>query len=253
MALNFSGDGYITGLSEGWSPDRTITAADLSTGAPAWDIGGNLTVGGNLTLPGRITASGAASFGQGLTVGGAGSIGGNLNITGDLTITGTLRSQNAITAGGVIQIRTAVAGPNRQLINSATPQPIVGLSISFTPAVATSRILIQAFVSSSATYVTSFGIFKDGQPTVSTSGYTNLNAPNMQVTHFAYAVVPDSPERMECIPVTHTETALTTATRTYQVYGLSKWYSTTYNLWINNRNSNDMAAFSHMIIYEIAQ
>jgi hypothetical protein len=252
MALNFSGDGYITGLSEGWSPDRTITAADLSTGAPAWDIGGNLTVGGNLTLPGRITASGAASFGQGLTVGGAGSIGGNLNITGDLTITGTLRSQNAITAGGVIQIKTAVAGPNRQLINSATPQPIIGLSISFTPAVATSRILIQAFVSTSATYVSSFGIFKDGQSTVSTSGYTNLNAPNMQVTEY-HAPEGANTYNMHVIPVTHTEPALTTATRTYQVYGLSSWSTSNYNLWINNRDYNDMASFSHMIIYEIAQ
>jgi hypothetical protein len=252
MALNFSGDGYITGLTEGWSPDRTITVADLTTGAPAWDIGGNLAVGGNLTLPGRITASGAASFGQGLTVGGAGSIGGNLTITGDLVINGTLRSQNAITAGGVIQIRTAVAGPNRQLINSAVPQPVSGLAINFTPAVATSRILIQAFVSTSATYVTSFGIFKDGQPTVSTSGFTNQTFPNMQVTRYGDAGT-GSPEYMHNIPVTHTEPALTTATRTYQVYGLSRWYSTTFNLWINNRNSNDMAAFSHMIIYEIAQ
>jgi hypothetical protein len=252
MALNFSGDGYITGLTEGWSPDRTITAADLSTGAPEWDIGGNLTVGGNLTLPGRITASGAASFGQGLTVGGAGSIGGNLTITGDLVINGTLRSQNAITAGGVIQIRTAVAGPNRQLINSATPQPISGLSINFTPAVATSRILIQAFVSTSATYVSSFGIFRNGQPTVSTSGFTNQTYPNMQVTRYGDAGN-GSPEYMHNIPVTHTEIAGTATARTYQVYGLSKWYSGTYNLWINNRNSNDMAAFSHMIIYEIAQ
>jgi hypothetical protein len=252
MALNFSGDGYITGLTEGWSPDRTITVADLTTGAPAWDIGGNLAVGGNLTLPGRITASGAASFGQGLTVGGAGSIGGNLNITGDVIINGTLRSQNAITAGGVIQIKTAVAGPNRQLINSATPQPIIGLSVSFTPAVATSRILIQAFVSTNSTYVTSFGIFKDGQPTVSTSGYTNLNAPNMQVTEY-HAPEGANTNSMHVIPVTHTEPALTTATRTYQVYGLSSWSTSNYNLFINNRDYNDMASFSHIIIYEIAQ
>ena len=252
MALNFSGDGYITGLTEGWSPDRTITAADLSTGAPEWDTSGNLTLGGNLTLPGRITASGAASFGQGLTVGGAGSIGGNLTITGDLVINGTLRSQNAITAGGVIQIRTAVAGPNRQLINSQTPQPISGLAINFTPAVATSRILIQAFVASTATYVSSFGIFRNGAPTVSTSGYTNQTYPNMQVTEY-HAPEGANTYNMHVIPVTHTEIAGTTATRTYQVYGLSKWYTSTFNLWINNRDYNDMASFSHMIIYEIAQ
>jgi len=252
MALNFSGDGYITGLTEGWSPDRTITAADLSTGAPAWDIGGNLTVGGNLNVPSNISVSGAASFGQGLTVGGAGSVGGNLTITGDLVINGTLRSQNAITAGGVIQIRTAVAGPNRQLINSATPQPISGLAINFTPAVATSRILIQAFVTSSATYVSSFGIFKNGQPTVSTSGFTNNTFPNMQVTQYS-APEGANTYNLRVTPVTHTEIAGTTATRTYGVYGLSKWTSSTFNLWINNRDYNDMASFSHMIIYEIAQ
>jgi hypothetical protein len=75
----------------------------------------------------------------------------------------------------------------------------------------------------------------------------------MQVTNFTYAVVPESPERMECIPVTHTEIAGTATARTYTVYGLSKWYTSTFNLWINNRNNNDMASFSHMIIYEIAQ
>lgn len=252
MPLNFSGDGYITGLTEGWSPDRTITAADLSTGAPAWDIGGNLTLGGNLTIPSNITASGAASFGQGLTVGGTGTVGGNFTIAGDLTINGTLRSQNAITSGGVIQIRTAVAGPNRQLINSQTPQPISGLSISFTPAVATSRILIQAFVASTATYVSSFGIFRNGSPTVSTAGFTNLSSPNMQVTEY-HAPEGANTYNMHVIPVTHTEPAFTTATRTYAVYGLSKWSTSTYNLWINNRDYNDMASFSHMIIYEIAQ
>jgi hypothetical protein len=118
--------------------------------------------------------------------------------------------------------------------------------------VSTSRILIQAFVSTSATYVSAFGIYKNGAPTVSTAGFTNQTFPNMQVTRYGDAGT-GSPEYMHNIPVTHTEPALTTATRTYQVYGLSKWYTGTYNLWINNRNSNDMAAFSHMIIYEIAQ
>lgn len=251
MALNFSGDGYITGLTEGWSPDRTITAADLSTGAPAWDANGNVTLTGNLTLPGNVTASGAASIGQGLTVGGAGTVGGNFTVTGDLVINGTLRSQNAITAGGVIQIRTAVAGPNRQLINSATPQPISGLAINFTPAVATSRILIQAFVATNSNYVSAFAIYKNGQPTVSTTGFPNQCYPNMNITY--YPGFSPEPNLMHQRTVIHTEIAGTATARTYQVYGLSKWYNTTYNLWINNRDANDMASFSQLIIYEIAQ
>jgi hypothetical protein len=202
-------------------------------------------------VPGRITTSGAATFGQGLTVGGAGSIGGSLTITGDLVISGTLRSENAITAGGIIQIKTAVSGPNRQSINSAVPLPLSGLSINFTPAVATSRILVQAFVSTNSNYVSAFAIYKNALPTVSTTGYNNLCYPNMQVTY--YPGFSPEPNLMHQRTVIHNELAGSTATRTYTVYGISRWSGTSYTLWINNRDANDMPSFSHMIIYEIAQ
>jgi hypothetical protein len=41
--------------------------------------------------------------------------------------------------------------------------------------------------------------------------------------------------------------------RTYQIYGSSAWAGTATTLFINNRNSNDMASFSHMTVTEIAQ
>ena len=140
MTISLSGDGIIGGLVEGFAPDRSITAADLSLGGPAWDPAGNTTIGNNLTVPGSLSVAGPAST-QTLSVTGAIQAGG-MNIAGDLVIGGTLRSANAITAGGVIQIQTAVIGPTRQYIRSNTPVAINGLSINFTPAVATSKILI---------------------------------------------------------------------------------------------------------------
>ena len=252
MTISLNGDGTIQGLITGWAPDQSITPADLSEGGPAWNNLGDLSITGKLTVPSTLDVAGDTTL-QNLSVTGPTFSATNLVVTGDVVINGTLRSQNAITAGGIIQIKTAVIGPTRQLINSATPVAITGLAINFTPAVATSKILIQAFVSTSATYVASYGIFKNGQPTVSTAGFQNTNHPNMQVTIFNYAAVADSTERMECIPVTHVEQAVDTSMRSYQVYGLSSWSTTNFNLYINNRNNNDMASFSHMIIYEIAQ
>ena len=156
-------------------------------------------------------------------------------------------------AGSVIQVQTAVSGPARQTITSAAgsaPQAVTGLSVTIIPRFADSRILIQAFVAGSATHVHSLAIFKDGAATVSTSGQTNNNYPNMQVTTY---IGTSSTDYMQVWPVTHVETAGTTTARTYQVYALSRWQNTAYNTYINNRASNDMASFSHIIVYEIAQ
>jgi hypothetical protein len=156
-------------------------------------------------------------------------------------------------AGSVIQVLTAVSGPARQTITSAAgsaPQAVTGLSVTIIPRFADSKILIQAFVAGSSTHVHSLAIFKDGAATVSTSGQTNNNYPNMQVTTYLGT---SSTDWMQVWPVTHTETAGTTTARTYQVYALSRWSNTAYTTYINNRASNDMASFSHIMVYEIAQ
>jgi hypothetical protein len=127
---------------------------------------------------------------------------------------------------------------------------ITGLSIDFTPRRSDSKIIITSSLCSNLTYVCSFGIFQDGSATVSTSGQNNTNEANMSITTFTgtsntnYAwtasmnVILDSGS---------------TTQRTYDVRGTSGWAGTGYALTINNRSNNDMAAFSTMIIYEVAQ
>ena len=156
--------------------------------------------------------------------------------------------------GAVLQVQAARSGPARQDIASTSPTLITGLSINFTPKKVGSLLIFDAQISSSNTHVCSFGIFKNATATVSTSGQTNDNEANMQVT--SYYAKPTNDARTDVIHQTnlmHYETVDNLTTRTYGVYGTSGWAGTTYTLCINNRSNNDMASFSYFTIMEIAQ
>ena len=152
--------------------------------------------------------------------------------------------------GHVVQVQVATSGPALQTINNTLPVAVTGLSIDFTPISATSRILIQIQLATAATFVTSYGIYRDGSPTVDTTGFTNLSNPNMQLTTYIGSNV-DS--EMWSVPIMWSEIAGSTDMRTYALYASSSYSATISNLRINNRGSNDMASFSHMTIMEIAQ
>ena len=174
------------------------------------------------------------------------------------TLQGTTAAGNKITAssghvlvipGQPLQVLTATSGPAAQTIASTTPVAVTGLSVSITPKNANSTILIQATLNCNLPWVPSLGIFKDGAATVSTSGYTNNNEANMQVTIHDGADVTD---RIWTIDVNHVERAASTAARTYQVYATSAWGGSTRNFIINNRSGSDMAGFSYMWVMELA-
>lgn len=182
------------------------------------------------------------------------NITGNLTINGDLTVTGDATVTGKLDAPGtVVQVQYAVSGPARQTIASLTPVAITGLSINFTPKYSDSLIIIEANIASSATYVTSFGIFKDGNKTVSTSGFVNYNEADMQITLYGGTPATDSGNNMKQTTIKHFETSGNTNARVYAVYATSGWGGAIYNLYINNRAGNDMASFSTMTVTEVAQ
>jgi hypothetical protein len=167
----------------------------------------------------------------------------------------TLTRNNIVTPDGktlgtgqLIQTAFASSGPVRQTINSLVPVAVTGLSISFTPLSPTSTIFMTAFLTHSDTYVNSFGIYKDGNPTVSTAGFTNTSAPNSQVTQ--YQSNDTTALYLVTTRVSAYDTAGSTTARTYAVYGVSEWSNVAYALYINNRAANDMASFSYMYIFE---
>lgn len=150
-------------------------------------------------------------------------------------------------AGALIQQKFAKTSAARQTIASATPQVITGLSIPFTPKRSNSIIVIEAVISTTAEYVSSYGVFKNGAPTASTSGFSNANEPNMQVTTYGSG----NAGYLSNIKVLHFENAGTTATRTYDIRASSAWGGGVRTLYINNRSSNDMASISYMTVKEI--
>ncbi len=153
-----------------------------------------------------------------------------------------------VSAGSLIQQKFTKTTPARQTIRSATPVKINGLEITITPTDPNSIIEIEAHIATSATYVSSFGIFRNGQPALSTSGYTNNNEPNMQVTEYHSS---SSEGEMHNVPVYYFEKANTTSPITYDIRATSAWSGGLRNLFINNRSSNDMASVSYMTVREI--
>lgn len=153
--------------------------------------------------------------------------------------------------GSVVQVKYASSGPVRQTISSGTPVTITGLSVAFTPLYSTSLIVINAQISSNLVHVSSFGVFQDGAAVVSTSGQSNSNEPNMNVTTYIGSAVASE---MWCIPIIWGGSAGSTTPRTYDIRGTANWAGgTVYALTINNRSDNDMASFSAMTVMEIAQ
>ena len=153
-----------------------------------------------------------------------------------------------MSSSAIVQHLSAIAGPARQDITSATPVAITGLSITITPKYTDSIILVKANIVGNQNHVTSYAVYRDGAATVSTSGYTNTNYPNMQATSYKGF---SNTNYLEDFPMMHYETSGSTTSRTYAIYGLASWSSTNYSLMINNRSSNDMASFSYMEVFEV--
>lgn len=155
-----------------------------------------------------------------------------------------------VAPGTLLQSQFARSGPTRQTISSATPVAVTGLSITIAPLYANSLILVSAQIQSNYTYVCSFAVFKDGVSMVSTSGQTNSNEANMNFTTYLGT---NRTNEFWSMPLRFSETAGSTDARTYQIYATSAWQGTPTTLYINNRDSSDMAAFSYMTVMEIAQ
>jgi len=88
-----------------------ITPTKLSTGAPTWTTGSNLTVAGTLTTGGTIATS------NGLNVSGSAEINTNLSVDGTTTLTGDSTFLGQIvaygtTTGRTVPMATASASPN---------------------------------------------------------------------------------------------------------------------------------------------
>lgn len=105
----------------------------------------------------------------------------------------TVPANNTLYAPGtILQVLSASSGPARQTISSTVAVPIDGLSITIYPKFPNSRIVVEAQITSTATYVASFGIYKDDAPVTNTTGYTNSEEANMAYTVYLGENAPDN-------------------------------------------------------------
>lgn len=149
--------------------------------------------------------------------------------------------------GNILQVKRAYSGPASQIITSLDPVLITGLSLEITPISALSTMILTANISASEGFVISYGIYKNGAPTVSTTGATNSNQPDMQTTSY----IRNNNSYIMQSMVMHHELSGDTTTRTYAVYGTSGWGGTLYTFYVNDRSSLDMACFSTFDVMEV--
>ena len=171
-------------------------------------------------------------------------VGSNIELSGNMVASGAITDSHA----KVVQYLYAISGPARQTISSITPVAISGLSLTITPKYNNSLIVIEGVLLSSNSYVSSYGVFKDGVATVSTTGQTNSHEPNMQLTNYIGSTTTDE---LWSVSIRHHEISSTLLARTYDIRATSGWAGVANALYINNRLSNDMAGFSYMIVKEI--
>lgn len=88
-----------------------ITPTKLSTGAPTWTTGGNVTVGGTITSGGNIATSNSVQASDGLTSNTYLQVDGISTLTGDATFLGSIVAHGTST-GRTVPMKTASASPN---------------------------------------------------------------------------------------------------------------------------------------------
>lgn len=159
--------------------------------------------------------------------------------------------------GSVVQVITATSGFVNQTINSATPVALTGMSATITPKFATSKILIQAMVSASWTYVSSVHIYKNGSdliPSHAAAGTNNQSGGATALWTKYYSGGTDStPNQVIINPVLYWDSPGVTSATTYDIRANSGWSGGSNAFYFNNRDNLDMLSSSTLTLMEIAQ
>ena len=173
------------------------------------------------------------------------------------TFSGTVDASSGLTtpAGHIVAVHNARSTVAAQSINSSSLVNITGLSITITPKNANNLIIMDAIVPTTHTYVTGYAFLKDGATTVTnvTGGVSQSGIANANLTQFLSEVNSSETSSLLSVSMQHFETAGNTNSRTYTVAACSKWGSSNYTMYVNNRSDGEMACFSMFRLMEVAQ
>ena len=239
-----------------------IYKADAAQGVPGWDDvgGGGPSVGEdsiirtngttiNETLTVGPSANGGVEFTNGFSAG-------PIQIANGNTVTVENGAQwfilggedNDVGEGQIMQMRYAQTPADRYLITAQNLSPIPNLEVTIQPSHTDSKILLMAMINTNARYVSSWGFLRNNSIlTNGLSGNSNVSSGSVSTTYFDG----DRDNDMQNIFIQYMDMPNTTNPLTYSVGGSSSWSGGTRNLYINDRNSNDMRSISSLTAYEI--
>lgn len=153
----------------------------------------------------------------------------------------------------IIQTVYATSGFVNQTITSATPVALTGMTATITPRLATSKILLQAMVTASWSYVSSIHIYRNGVDVIPNHGGNNQSGgATAFYTHYQSSQESDRPNQLFPFPVIYQEDANGTSPLTYSLWANSGWSGGSVAFYFNNRNSLDMLSCSTMLLMEVA-
>ena len=239
-----------------------IYKADAAQGVPGWDdVGG----GGPSVGEDSIIRTNGTTIGETLTVGPSANGGveftngfsaGPIQIANGNTVTVENGAQwfilggedNDVGEGQIMQMRYAQTPASRYLIQAQNLSPIPNLEVTIQPSHTNSKVLLCAMINTNARYVTSYGFLRNnGILTNGLSGNSNVGSGSVSTTYFDG----DRGGDMNNIFIQYMDMPNTTNPCTYSVGVSSSWSGGTRDLYINDRDGNDMRSISSLTAYEI--
>lgn len=239
-----------------------IYLQDAAQGVPGWDdVGG----GGPSVGEESIIRTNGPQIEQDLTVGPSANGGAEFTngfTAGPVTIqngrTVTIENgaswfllggeDNDIGEGQVMQVRYSQTPASRYLLRNNNLTPIPDLEVTIQPSHTNSKILLMAMINSNARHVTSFGFLRNnGIITNGLSGNTNVGSGSVATTYHNRDTGGDM---FNCF-IQYMDMPNTQNPTTYSVGASASWSGGTRDLYINDRDSNDMRSISSLIAMEV--
>ena len=239
-----------------------IYKADAAQGVPGWDdVGG----GGPSVGEDSIIRTNGTTIGETLTVGPSANGGveftngfsaGPINIANGNTVTVENGAQwfiiggedNDVGEGQIMQMRYSQTPATRYLINSSNLSPIPNMEVTIQPSHTNSKVLLVAMINATSRHVFSAGFLRNnGVLTSGLSGNGNVGSGSVATTYIG----DDTDGHMMNTMIQYMDMPNTTNPCTYSVGVSSSWSGGNRNLYINDRDSNDMRSICSLTAYEI--
>ena len=239
-----------------------IYKADAAQGVPGWDdVGG----GGPSVGEDSIIRTNGTTIGETLTVGPSANGGvefsngfsaGPINIANGNTVTVENGAQwfiiggedNDVGEGQIMQMRYSQTPATRYLINSSNLSPIPNMEVTIQPSHTNSKVLLVAMINATSRHVFSAGFLRNnGVLTSGLSGNSNVGSGSVATTYIG----DDTDGHMMNTMIQYMDMPNTTNPCTYSVGVSSSWSGGNRNLYINDRDSNDMRSICSLTAYEI--